>query len=404
LAAKQCDVLIIGDGLVGLATALHLQTTQPRLRCCLIDKSDRVATHQSGRNSGVVHAGIYYEPGSLKARLCVDGKSALKDYCGLNEIPYQACGKVIVASNNEEVDRLDSLLARGLKNKVPGLRLISQQELQEIEPGVFGLAALYSPETAIVDYIKVAESYARDFVAAGGMVYLESEFQSASEYRGSRRVLTSGHEFEAGLVVNCAGLHADVVAKKMGASPDLRIVPFRGDFFDLVPESAGLVKALIYPVPDPALPFLGVHLTPTVQGAVRAGPNAILATQREGYSGRDFSFSDVADTLSYAGFWRFSARYMRPGLSELNRSLRKSVFVKSIQKLVPDIQADDLMPSRSGVRAQAVDREGRMVDDFRIDESPGAIHVLNAPSPAATSSMMIGKFVASKVELRINAD
>jgi len=217
-------------------------------------------------------------------------------------------------------------------------------------------------------------------------------------------VLTSNDEFDASLVINCAGLHADVVAKKMGASPDLRIIPFRGDFFDLVPESAGLVKALIYPLPDPALPFLGVHLTPTVQGAIRAGPNAILATHREGYSGRDFSFSDVADTLSYAGFWRFSARYVRPGLSELNRSLRKSVFVKSIQKLVPDIQTDDLMPSRSGVRAQAVDRAGRMVDDFRIDESPGAIHVLNAPSPAATSSMMIGKFVASKAELRINAD
>lgn len=404
MAVQQCDVLIVGGGLVGLATAMHLQRMQPQLRCCLIEKGNRVATHQSGRNSGVVHAGIYYEPGSLKARLCVDGKNALKEYCTQNEIPYKACGKVIVAGNNDEVERLDHLCARGLENKVPGLRVISQQELREIEPNVYGLGALYSPETAIIDFVKVAESYAADFTTAGGSIYLDTEFQSASESRGSRRVVTSKHEFDAGLVINCAGLHADEVARKMGDSPDLRIVPFRGDFFDLVPDSAGLVKALIYPVPNPVLPFLGVHLTPTIDGAVRAGPNAILATHREGYSATDFSFTDVANTLFYAGFWRFSARYIGPGLSELNRSFRKSVFVKSIQKLLPEIRSDDLIASPSGVRAQAIDRKGRMVDDFCIEESPGAIHVLNAPSPAATSSMMIGKYIASKAELRINAD
>jgi L-2-hydroxyglutarate oxidase LhgO len=404
VAAERCDVLIIGGGLVGLATGMHLQQMQPRTRVCLIEKDGHVAAHQSGRNSGVAHAGIYYEPGSLKAQLCVDGKRALREYCDKNSIPYKACGKVIVACTEIEVSRLDLLFERGQKNQVPGLRLISRQELQEIEPHVSGLKALYSPESAIVDFIKVAEAYARDFAGAGGSIFFDTEFQSTGEFSGRRHVTTSTAEFEAGLIINCAGLFADVVARKMGTDPGLRIIPFRGDFFDLTAESSNLVRALIYPVPDAALPFLGVHLTPTIDGRVRAGPNAILATRREGYLPGDFSLRDVMDTLTYTGFWRFSARYVRPGLAEINRSLRKSVFVKSVQKLLPAITADDLVPSASGVRAQAVDQKGRMVDDFRIVESPGAIHVLNAPSPAATSSLMIGRYIASKADLRINAD
>jgi L-2-hydroxyglutarate oxidase len=403
MADHKCDVLIIGGGLIGLATAKHLQQTQPGLRVMLIEKDEHLAAHQSGRNSGVVHAGIYYEPGSLKARFCVQGKRNLQEYCEEKAIPYVACGKVIVATNEKEVARLDYLFERGCDNQVPGLRLISQSELRAIEPNVSGLKALYSPESAIVDYAKVAEAYAADFKAMGGSVHLRSAFESAAEFTGSRRVTTSTHEFEAGLVINCAGLHADLIARSMGTEPGLRIIPFRGDFFDLTPTAAQLVKALIYPVPDPALPFLGVHLTPTVGGAVRAGPNAILATKREGYLPGDFSAHDVANILSYAGFWRFSLRYLRPGISELNRSLRKDVFVRSVQKLLPAVQSDDLSRSRSGVRAQAIDQHGRMVDDFRIEESPGAIHVLNAPSPAATSSYMIGKYVASKADLRINA-
>ena len=403
MSVKHCDVLIIGGGLVGLATALHLLKMQPRLSIRLIEKEERLAVHQSGRSSGVAHAGIYYQPGSLKARLCVEGKNALRAYCEEKAIRYDTCGKVIVASNEQEAGRLEHLYTRGCENKVPGLKLISQSELATLEPNVFGVKAIYSPETAIVDYPGVAAGYAEDFVAAGGTIHLNSAYVSASEFDGSRIVTTTTDEFQAGLTINCAGLHADVVARNMGTESNLRIIPFRGDFFDLVPEKSNLVKALIYPVPDPALPFLGVHLTPTVQGAVRAGPNAILATEREGYLASDFSLRDVANTLSYPGFWLFSARYIRPGLAEINRSLRKNVFVKSIQKLVPSLNTEDLVRSRSGVRAQAVDNKGRMVDDFRIEESPGAIHVLNAPSPAATSSFTIGKFVAAKAEQRINA-
>lgn len=403
MSTEKCDVLVIGGGLVGLATALHLQKSRPQLDICLIEKEACLATHQSGRNSGVAHAGIYYEPGSLKARLCVEGKNALREYCKFNDVPYQACGKVIVASNKQEVERLDFLYARGCENRVPGLRLISEDELRDIEPHVVGLKAIYSPESAIVDFAQVAESFASDFKASGGRVFLNTSFRSVSEFAAKRRVETSGKDFDAGLIINCAGLHADVVARKMGCEPQLRIVPFRGDFFDLVPESAHMVKGLVYPVPDPALPFLGVHLTPTVSGSVRAGPNAILATKREGYLGSDFSARDVSDTLLYGGFWKFTGRYIRPGLTEINRSLRKSVFVSSVQKLLPDVHAKDLVRSRSGVRAQAIDPQGRMVDDFRIEDSPGAIHVLNAPSPAATSSIKIGEFVAAKAAIRINA-
>jgi L-2-hydroxyglutarate oxidase LhgO len=313
VALEKCDVLIIGGGLVGLSTALHLQQMRPRLRICLIEKESKVALHQSVRNSGVAHAGIYYEPGSLKARFCVDGKNALQEYCTRNAIPYRACGKVIVAATAREVRRLDFLLERGERNQVPGLKIIQREELKELEPHVRGLKALYSPQSAIVDFASVADSIAREFEALGGIICLNTALQSAGDFRSRRHIRTSNQDFAARLTINCAGLFADVVARKMGTNPRLRIIPFRGDFYDLTPRSAALVKALIYPVPDPALPFLGVHLTPTIDGRVRAGPNAILATRREGYRRSDFSFREVAYTLAYGGFWRFSARYIRPG-------------------------------------------------------------------------------------------
>lgn len=403
MTAQPCDVLIVGGGLVGLAVARHLKQEQRRLDIALLEKAPELAAHQSGRNSGVVHAGIYYEPGSLKARLCSSGHQAMLRYCREHDIPHSACGKVIVACNDDEAKRLDSLFERGIKNQVPGLKLLNEAQLREIEPNVVGTKALWSPVSAIVDYPAVARRYAKDFVDQGGEIFLQTEYLSAGEFNGTRRVVTTQKEFNARLIINCAGLHADVVARDMGTDPGLRIIPFRGDFFELSKSAAQLVKALIYPVPNPVLPFLGVHLTPTIAGGVKAGPNAILATSREGYLAQDFAVRDVVDTLSYGGFWRFAARYVRPGWAEINRTLRKSVFTRSVQRLVPEISADDLQPARSGVRAQAIDCQGRLVDDFRIEESPGAVHVLNAPSPAATSSLMIGKFIAERAQIRIDA-
>lgn len=404
MSAQQSDVVVIGGGLVGLSTAMHLQTMRPRLKVSLIEKDDRLAAQQSGHNSGVIHTGIYYEPGSLKANFCVQGHRAMLEFCEQHEIPVGNCGKVIVANSDEETDRLERLYDRGTENGVPGLRLIDQRELREIEPNVSGLRALHSPYSAVVDYREVAAAYAAIFRQAGGNIKLESTFLSARQTEGSNRIETTSGDIEARLIINCAGLHADVVARNAGSKPGLRIIPFRGEFFELADVSRRLVKGLVYPVPNPQLPFLDVHLTPTVDGSVMAGPNAVLATMREGYRWRDFSFADIASTLSYSGFWWLVGHYWKPGIAEINRSLRKSVFVQCLRRLLPGITDADLVPGGSGVRAQAVDRRGRLIHDFRIAEAPGAIHVLNAPSPAATSSLMIGKYIAAKADRRTNAD
>ncbi len=404
MAVVQKDVLVIGGGLVGLATAMHLQQMQPHLSISLCEKDDHLAAQQSGHNSGVLHAGIYYQPGSLKARLCVEGKQALVAFCERHAIPVIRCGKVIVANTGQESDQLERLHDRGTDNGVPDLRILSQRELREVEPHVRGLKALHSPHSAIVDYRLVATAYAKDFQAAGGQVHLQSEVLSAGPRNGRWHVVTPDREFDAGFVINCAGLQSDLVARKMGTEPGLRIIPFRGEFLELNPARQFLVKGLIYPVPNPDLPFLGVHITPMVSGSIEVGPNAILATRREGYRWRDFSLKEFAGTLSYKGFWRLVARNLAPGVAEINRALRKSVFVENARQLVPEIAEEDLSPLRAGVRAMAVDGSGNLIDDFRVEESPGAIHVLNAPSPAATSSLMIGKYIAGKAELRINAD
>ncbi len=382
---------------------MHLQSMRPGLAVTLIEKDKQVAAQQSGHNSGVLHTGIYYEPGSLKAEFCVEGHLALVEFCIQHGIPMLHCGKVIVANTEEEVDRLERLHDRGTDNGVQDLRIIDQRALRAIEPHVEGLRALHVPHAAVVDYKKIAAAYVATFKADGGSVWLSTEFLSARQIEGQGRVETSLGPIEARLIVNCAGLHADVVAKKAGARPGLRIIPFRGEYYALRGASRRLVNGLVYPVPDPDLPFLGVHLTPGVDGSMAAGPNAVLATKREGYRGSDFALEDVVSTLSYGGFWWLVGRYWRPGIAEINRSLRKSVFVKSLQRLVPDIAAGDLVRGGTGVRAQAVDRRGRLIDDFRVEESPGAIHVLNAPSPAATSSLMIGKFIANKADIRLNA-
>lgn len=403
MSANKVDVLVVGGGLVGLATAMHIKQMQPRLSISLIEKDAVVASQQSGHNSGVLHAGIYYEPGSLKAKFCVEGNRALSNLCERFDIPIIRCGKVIVANTDQEKDRLERLHDRGVENGVPGLRLISRRELREIEPHVEGSKALYAPESAIIDFPKVAAVYASIFQDAGGELHLDTEFVSATQEHGRHHVVTSKAEFDAKLIVNCSGLHADVVAGKTGSKSDIRVIPFRGEYFQLRKDRRDLVKGLIYPVPDPSLPFLGVHFTPRVDGVVEAGPNAVLATKREGYSRSDFSLKDFASTLSFPGFWLLIARNVGPGIQEINRALRKSVFTKGLQRLIPEIQEDDLVVGGSGVRAMAVDRSGRMIDDFHIEETPGAIHVLNAPSPAATSSLMIGKYIAGKADLRINS-
>ena len=400
-SALKTEVLVVGGGLVGLSTAMQLLQLRPGLSVTLIEKDAQLAAQQSGHNSGVLHAGIYYEPGSLKAKYCVEGHSALIEFCVEHGIPVVHCGKVIVANTEEEIDRLEDLHDRGTENGVPDLRIISQRELRMIEPHVKGARALHAPHSAVVDYTKIAAAYAARFEAGGGKLLLSTGFLSARQIDGHGQVETTGGSIRTNLIINCAGLHADVVARKTGARPGLRIIPFRGEYYELRPESRHLVNGLVYPVPNPKLPFLDVHLTPRVDGSMEAGPNAVLATKREGYSWRDFSFSDMASTLSYGGFWWLVGRYWKPGIAEINRSLRKSVFVKSLQRLVPEITADDLTGGGSGVRAQAVDKRGRLIDDFRVEESPGAIHVLNAPSPAATSSLMIGKFIANKADSRL---
>ena len=383
---------------------MHIKKMRPRSTVTLVEKGGRICDQQSGHNSNVLHAGIYYEPGSLKARFCVEGNRALSTLCDKFGLPIVRCGKVIVANTDAEIDRLDRLLDRGVENAVPGLRMISSRELRDIEPNVRGEKAIYAPHSAVVDFRKIAAVYAAIFENSGGRLLLDTEFLSAAMTEGRSRVFTSKGDFGASFVINCAGLHADVVARRMGSKPDVQIIPFRGEYYVLREDRRSLVNGLIYPVPDPSLPFLDVHLTPQVDGSVEAGPNAVLALMREGYSRRDFSAREFAETLAYPGFWKLVGRHLRAGVSELNRSLRKGVFVKSLQKLVPDITADDLEPGGAGVRAMAVDRNGRMVDDFYIEETPGAIHILNAPSPAATSSFMIGKHIAHKADLRISVD
>jgi (S)-2-hydroxyglutarate dehydrogenase len=405
MAAAKTDVLIVGGGLLGLSTAMHLRQLRPQLSISLIEKDLTVASQQSGHNSGVLHAGIYYAPGSLKARFCVEGNRTLSEFCDKYGIPIVRCGKVIVASTELEAGRLERLFERGTANGVPDLRLVSRPELREIEPHVDGSKAIYAPHSAIVDFKKISERFAENFENAGGRIHFGTAFVSATSSGGERsRVVTNTGEFHTKLIINCAGLHSDIVAREMGCKLTVRIIPFRGEFYRLREGRRSLVNGLIYPVPDPALPFLGVHFTPRISGVVDAGPNAILATKREGYRRRDFSLREFASTLSYPGFWMLAARNLKPGLSEINRSLRKHAFVKSLQRLIPEIQADDLEPGESGVRAQAIDRQGKLIDDFRIESGPGAIHVLNAPSPAATSSLMIGKYIANEADLRINTD
>lgn len=394
MPGKQYDVAVIGAGIIGLSTAMKLLENHPDVKIAVIEKDAQQGTQQSGHNSGVIHSGIYYKPGSLKSQFCVEGRASMTRFCEENEIPIWTCGKLITATRNEEIPRLEALLERGTANNVEGLQIVDPEQISEIEPHVSAIRALWAPKTGIVDYRKVTAAYADKVRAAGGDIFFNSALKKVTRRGNVSALETSSGTYEAKNVINCAGLHSDMVAEMMGTSPGVRIIPFRGEYYTLQKESEHLVKGLIYPVPDPAFPFLGVHLTQTMKGWVEAGPNAVLAMKREGYRKRDFSPADLLRTVSYPGFWKMSLREWKTGLWEMNRSFRKGVFLKSLQQLVPELESKDLATGGSGVRAQAVTRDGKLVDDFVIKQVDGAVHVLNAPSPGATSSLVIGNHIA----------
>jgi len=392
--SQTADLAIIGGGIVGLATAIALSEAHPRLRLIMLEKEPHIASHQTGHNSGVIHSGIYYKPGSLKARLTVDGARRMKQFCDTNGLKWEACGKVIVATDEKELPRLANIYERGQANGLSGLKMLSAEEVREYEPNCRAVRAIHVPETGIVDYVQVAGKMAELLQQRGARI-LTSARVSAIRRQGSGLVLESAQgPVEARYLVNCGGLHSDRVAELMGVTPEVRIIPFRGEYYMLRAERRSIVRGLIYPVPDPEFPFLGVHFTRTIHGDVEAGPNAVLAFAREGYSLGTVRPGELLDTLGYAGFWRMARKYWRVGAFEMYRSASKAAFVRSLQKLVPDIAVGDLERGGAGVRAQAVAPDGGLVDDFKISVTPGAVHVVNAPSPAATASLAIGRHVA----------
>lgn len=394
---SRFDLSIIGGGIIGLSSAMQIAEKYPQLKVAVFEKEKRIAIHQTGHNSGVIHAGIYYKPGSLKADTCAEGRRALLDFCDSNLIPYELCGKVIVATDEEEILRLEELFRRGTANRVPGLEMIGPERLREIEPCARGIRAVYSPATGIIDFTQVAEAYANRVKHLGGEILASTQVRNIVPRQGEAIIETSAGEFHSKYLLNCGGLFSDRIALMMSqrdrhdSDPEVRIVPFRGEYYKLIPEKRWLVKGLIYPVPDPRFPFLGVHFTRTIHGDVEAGPNAVLAFAREGYQKTDVNLRDFWETLSYRGFRLLARKYWRMGLEENYRSLSKRAFTKALQRLVPDVRKEDLMAGGSGVRAQAVASNGALLDDFVIQKIGNAIHVLNAPSPGATASLAIGK-------------
>lgn len=396
----ETGVLVIGGGIVGLASAHCIQQRMPGTRVVVLEKETEIATHQTGRNSGVIHSGIYYKPGSQKALNCREGKKLLEEFCAEERIPFERCGKVVVATSADELPRLEALLERGRANGV-GCEKIGPERLRELEPHAAGIAALHVPETGIVDYVEVCERLAQRVTRAGGRVVTGAKVHSLREGPGGVRAATGAGEFAGNLAVNCAGLHNDRVARASGAHPAGRIVPFRGEYYELAPDASSLCRNLIYPVPDPAFPFLGVHFTRSIGGGVECGPNAVLALAREGYDWKTVSLRDCAETLFYPGFWRLAWRHGRTGMGEVWRSLSKAAFTRALQRLIPDIRAEHLHAAPAGVRAQMLQPDGGLVDDFLFAEQERIVHVLNAPSPAATSSLAIGAAVAAKAAARL---
>lgn len=392
------DVTVIGGGIVGLATALRIKEQNPSLKLLIIEKEDVVAKHQTGHNSGVIHSGLYYKPGSLKATNCIRGYDMLLDFCRKEEIKYDLCGKIVVATRPEQISILDGLFERGKQNGLDGFKMLSSEQLKEYEPHVKGLKGFFVPQTGIIDYTDVCKKYLAKTQKLGGEIVFGEKVEGISAKNNVSVIKTSKNTYETKLVVNCAGLYSDKVGQMTDErANNLRITPFRGEYFEIKPEKQYLVKNLIYPVPDPNFPFLGVHFTRMIHGGVEAGPNAVLAFRREGYKKLDINFKELFETLAWPGFQKVAAKYWQTGLGEMYRSFSKAAFTKALQELIPEIQSDDLIPGGAGVRAQACDREGGLVDDFAIFENQQAINVCNAPSPAATSSLSIGQTVSELV-------
>ena len=394
----SCDVVVIGGGIIGLSTAMTLARQHPGAGIVVVEKESGPCLHQTGRNSGVIHSGIYYRPGSFKARFCRAGSRSIVEFAEEHGVAYDICGKVIVATRKEELGPLDALSERGLENGLDVERL-GPAGVRDIEPNVNCVGGIRVPTTGIIDFVGIADAYASVLTAAGGTIRFDTEVYATVEHGSGHTVVTSRGDIEAGFVVNCAGLQADRLARTAGSHPEARIVPFRGEYFELVPEACGLVNTLIYPVPNPEFPFLGVHLTKGLDGGVHAGPNAVPALAREGYRWSDVNVGDVAETLGYPGFWRLAAKHWREGTCEIIRSLSRTQFVRTLQQLVPAIGPDDVEPAPAGVRAQALSSDGSLVDDFLIVEGRRSLHVCNAPSPAATSSLEIGREIAARVQL-----
>ena len=394
---RVVDVVVVGAGAVGLASALALLRRR-RVSALVLEAEPDVARHQTGHNSGVIHSGLYYKPGSLKAQNCVRGRDLMYAFCSEHGIAHERCGKLVLATEEDELPRLKELQRRGEANGLKGVRYVEGEELRDYEPHVRGVAALWVPDTGIVDFVEVARTYRCLLEESGAEFRFGAKLVRVVQDGHELRCITEQGEFRARNLVNCAGLYSDVVARNCGVRPDVRIIPFRGEYFVLQPDRRSLVKNLIYPVPDPRFPFLGVHLTRMIDGAVEAGPNAVLALSRTGYKRSSFNVSDTAGMLSYGGFWRMAMRYGRTGAGEMIRSLRETFFLRSLQRLVPELQRGDIKRHGAGVRAQAVGRDGKLVDDFRVIQAERMVHVLNAPSPAATASLSIGEHVADMAE------
>jgi len=397
MSSQNFDVLIAGAGIIGLATGYALLTEKPGLRIAIIEKESNPAQHQTGHNSGVIHSGIYYKPGSLKAKNCMDGYKRLLAFCETHKIPYELCGKIIVATSEEEIPRLEKLYERGLANGLDRLTYLNAAEIKEHEPYSAGIKAIHVPQTGIVDYKEVCKVLCEEIVKKGGQIFYDERVTALIDHESDVAIQTSNKSYKAQKFVNCAGLYSDKIAKLQIPDLNVRIIPFRGEYYELKTTAKHKVKNLIYPVPDPAFPFLGVHFTRRVDGLIEAGPNAVFAMKREGYKKSDINLKELWDSLSWPGFIIVAAKYWKTGFGEIYRSFSKSAFTRALQKLMPELNKSDLIPSGAGVRAQACEKDGKLLDDFCIEKQGACIHVLNAPSPAATSSLSIGHKIAQIV-------